>query len=61
MSLREAKKAQMLIQLNKKHIQKRPCDALIGAGDADHCRPQDVRDYPESSNWSRLPGGEKRL
>lgn len=43
----------------KTHVQERPCNTLIGICDADHCRPQDVRDYPKSSDWSRLPEGKK--
>lgn len=40
------------------HIQERPCNALIAAGDANHGGPQDIRNDPKSSNWSRLPEGK---
>lgn len=41
------------------HVQERPCNALIVICDADHCGSQDVRYYPKSSNWSRLPEGKE--
>lgn len=37
------------------HVQERPCNALVGVGEADHRGPQDVSDDPKSSNRSRLP------
>lgn len=40
------------------HVQERPCNALVGVGDANHCGPQDIRNNPKSSNWSRLPEGK---
>lgn len=40
------------------NVQERPCNALIGVGDANHCGPQDIRNDPKSSNWSRLPEGK---
>lgn len=43
----------------KTHVQERPCNTLVGICDADHRRPQDVRDNPKSSDWSRLPEGKK--
>lgn len=43
----------------KTHVQERPCNTLVGICDADHRRPQDVRDYPKSSDRSRLPEGKK--
>lgn len=54
-ALRQAQR-QLLHLKGIRYVQKRPGDALIVTGDADHRGAQDVGDDPKASNGSRLPG-----